>query len=53
MIPSSFYYEVRKNVVVAKQVKNTVAAIGITEQSMLATKRKINRPGYKFSEYFR
>ena len=50
----------------SKQVTNNVAvlaffyqeeaqlpAIGITEQPMLPTKGKINRPGYKFSKYFR
>ena len=28
-------------------------AIRITEQPILITKSKINRPGYKFSKYFR
>ena len=55
-----------KNVVVSKQVKNTVAvlafliskraqllAIRTTEQPLLLTKGKINGPGYKFSKYFR
>ena len=55
-----------KNVVVSKQVTNNVAvlaffyqekaqlpAIRITEQAMLLTKGKINRPGYKFFKYFR
>ena len=51
----------------SKQVNNTVAvlhfflsakglsyaAMRITEQPILLTKRKINRPGYKFSKYFR
>ena len=50
----------------SKKVKNTVAvlhflisekaqlpATRITGQPMLLTKGKINRPGYKFSKYFR
>ena len=54
-----------KNVVVSKQVKITVAvlvfsisqkaqllAIRITEQPMMLTKRKINRPGINFLSIF-
>ena len=33
--------------------KAQLPAIRITEQHILPTKRKINRPGYKFSKYFR
>ena len=49
-----------------KQVENTTAVLAffdqqngsvvsnrITEQPILETKGKINRPGYKFSKYFR
>ena len=68
--PASFWREKRdtasslsatfcKNIVVSKQVKNTIAvlsirkkahlpAIRITEQAILLTKGKINRPGYKY-----
>ena len=35
------------------QEKAQLPAIRITEQPMLLTKGKINRPGYKFSKYFR
>ena len=33
--------------------KPQLPAIRITEQPILLTKSKFNRPGYKFSEYFR
>ena len=33
--------------------KAQLPAIRITEQPILPTKKKINRPGYKFSKYFR
>ena len=33
--------------------KTQIPAIRITEQPILLTKSKINRPGYKFSKYFR
>ena len=32
--------------------KAQLPAMGITEQPILLTKSKINRPGYKFSSYF-
>ena len=33
--------------------KARLPAIRITKQPMILTKRKINRPDYKFSKYFR
>ena len=33
--------------------KAQLPAVRITEQPILVTMSKINRPGYKFSEYFR
>ena len=35
------------------QEKAQLPAIRISEEPMLLTKSKINRPGYKFSKYFR
>ena len=66
MIPSSFYYEVLLKCCRFKTSqdhcssfgfsigeKAQLPAIRITEQPMMLTKRKIIRPGYKFSKYFR
>ena len=36
-----------------RSAKAHLPAITITEQPMLLTKGKINRPGHKFSKYFR
>ena len=65
MIPSSVYYEVSQkcrfktsqdhcsSFGFSFSEKAQLPAIGITEQPMMLTKRKNNRPGYKFSKYFR
>ena len=61
VIPSSFYYEVLQQVNntqhdssfgIFDQQKGQLPVIRITEQPTLLAKSKINRPGYKSSEYF-
>ena len=46
--PAPFVWENCYTVVILVQ-----GAIGISKESMLVTKRKINRPGYKFYKHFR
>ena len=56
MIPSSFFYEVLQKCCRVKtsfslSKRAQLPAIGITELTILLTMSKVNRPGYKFSNF--